>query len=255
MRQAHRPRPRDRRASGHPRDDGSRTHYSPSMGEGRSGIRSGVFAAWVGLIAGVALLQSAVHLEVVLRWDRVGTLVDLDRSNGIPDLASTLALAASAAGASSIAREAQGWRRLAPAALSVLLVGLTLADLVHDGPHPVSGIGWLVIAMVAFAGLLLAFIAVTSGVRAWTTLAVAGCLLMASFLVNGLDEYDQRFERERGDSIAEYQIVAKEGLELLGWSLVALALWEEALRRRRTPRAVATRRASRARAASRRRAA
>ena len=58
-------------------------------------------------------------------------------------------------------------------------------------------------------------------------------VLCGSFLVTALDEVDAgRFERERGDPIAEYQIVAKEGLELLGWSLVALALWDEASRRR-----------------------
>jgi hypothetical protein len=57
-------------------------------------------------------------------------------------------------------------------------------------------------------------------------------VLAASFFVTGLDRLDHWFERERGDPIAEYQIVAKEGLELLGWSLVALALWDEALRRR-----------------------
>jgi hypothetical protein len=78
-------------------------------------------------------------------------------------------------------------------------------------------------------------------------------LLLCSFLVSGLDRYDHRFERERGDPIAEYQIVAKEGLELLGWSLVALALWDEALRRRRARVPIA--RASRAPAAPTRRAA
>jgi hypothetical protein len=58
-----------------------------------------------------------------------------------------------------------------------------------------------------------------------------GCLAV-SFLIIGLDRLDRRFERERGDLIAEYQIVAKEGLELIGWSLVALALWDAALERR-----------------------
>jgi hypothetical protein len=84
--------------------------------------------------------------------------------------------------------------------------------------------------------------------------AAAGLLLAASFLVGGLDRIDRRFDADRGDPIAEYQIVAKEGLELLGWSLVALALWDEALRRRGTT-STATAPASRAPAASRQRAA
>jgi hypothetical protein len=41
----------------------------------------------------LATLQSAAHLAVVLGTDRVGTLVDLDHSNGVPDLVSTAALA------------------------------------------------------------------------------------------------------------------------------------------------------------------
>jgi 4-amino-4-deoxy-L-arabinose transferase-like glycosyltransferase len=222
------------------------------MGEGRSGMRRGVFAAWVALIVGVTLLQSAVHLGMVLGGDRIGTLVDLDRSNGIPDLVSTLALAAAAAGAISIARDTRVGRRLAPAALAAVLVGLTLADLVHDGPHPRSATGWLVMAMVVATGILLALIAVTSGPSTRATLTIAGSLLVASFLVNGLDQYDQWFERERPDPVVEYQIVVKEALELVGWSLVALALWDEAVRRRER-RETTTVPASRARAASRRR--
>jgi hypothetical protein len=60
------------------------------------------------------------------------------------------------------------------------------------------------------------------------TLAVGGCALVGSFLVMGLDRFDPWFARERGDAVAEYEIVAKENLELLGWSLVALALWDAA---------------------------
>ncbi len=51
--------------------------------------------------------------------------------------------------------------------------------------------------------------------------AAAVLVLCGSFLVTALDNVDAgRFERARGDSIAEYEIVVKEGLELLGWSLV-----------------------------------
>ena len=59
------------------------------------------------------------------------------------------------------------------------------------------------------------------------TLAVAGCLLVASLVVSPLADIDpQHFERVPGDPVTEYQIVAKEGFELLGWSVVALALWD-----------------------------
>jgi hypothetical protein len=225
------------------------------MGEAPTGIHSGTFAAWIGAILAIVLLQSAAHLSVVLGSERVGTLVDLDRSNGIPDLASTVALAAAGSGAALIARNERGARRIASAALTAALAVLTLADLIHDGPHPSSGVGWSVIAAVVGAGVLLTLVGAGCDAHVRTTLLVAGCMLGASFLVAGLDEYDQWFERERGDPIAEYQVVAKEGLELLGWSLVALALWDEALRRRREAARIPTEPASRARAASRRRAA
>ena len=224
------------------------------MGEGAAGMRRGVFVAWLGAIMGTVLLQSA-HLEVVLGTGNVGSIVDLDRSNGLPDVVSTASLAASAAAAMLLASLETGRRRAVAAALVLSLTGLMVADAVHDGPHPASTVGWFVIAMVVATGVLLLSIGTTSGSRARVLLGVAGCMLVGSFCVNALDQVDaQRFERERGDPIAEYQIVAKEGLELLGWSLVALALWDEALRRRgRTSTATAP--ASRGRAASRRRAA
>ena len=70
-------------------------------------MRRGVFAACAGAILGVALLQSAVHLAVVLDAGRVGTVVDLDRSNGLPDIVSNAALTAAVGGAFLLAR---AWR-------------------------------------------------------------------------------------------------------------------------------------------------
>jgi ABC-type branched-subunit amino acid transport system permease subunit len=201
------------------------------MGGGEAAVTRGAFAAWIGAIVAVVLVQSAVHLAVVLRSDRIDTLIDLDRSNGLPDIASTIALAAAAAAAISIARGERGRRSVAAAALGIALGALTLADVVHDGPHPASPVGWVVISGVLAAGALLAVLAGMGTLRTRITLSAATCLLVASFLVNGLDQYDQWFERERGDPVVEYQIVAKEGLELVGWALVALALWDEALRR------------------------
>ena len=214
-------------------------------------MRRRVFVAWLGATVGMALLQSVVHLEVVLGHGHVGSIVDLGRSNSLPDVVSTIALTAAAAAAILLA----GRRRAVPTALACTLAFLTLADLGHDGPHPASRVGWLVIAVVVGTGALLVGVALGSGARARITLAVASCLLVASFCVNALDQFDaQRFERERGDPIAEYEIVTKEGLELLGWSLVALSLWDEALRRG-VARVNARAPASRERAASRRRAA
>ena len=226
------------------------------MGPGVTGKRRGVFAGAIAAALVACLLQSGLHLAVVLGDDRVGSLFDLDRSNGVPDVISTLVLAAAFGGAAGLAACAVGRERMRAAGLAVMLGGLTAADAAHVGPHPSSVLAWLVITLVVLTGVLLAFAAVAWSDRSRVAVAVAACTLAASFLVNALDRLDaQRFERERGDAIAEYQIVVKEGLELLGWSLVALVLWDEAARRRRAVKAPATEPASRARAASKPRAA
>ena len=119
--------------------------------------------------------------------------------------------------------------------LAALLAALALADVLHDGAHPSAGGGWYVIALVVADGRpARASSALASGaaVARRRSASPRWCSSPPSWS-NGLDRLDQWFERARGDPIAEYQIVAKEGLELLGWSLVALALWDEALCRRR----------------------
>jgi hypothetical protein len=216
------------------------------------GLGRRVFATSVVGIVALVIAQSIVHLFMVLRLDRIGTLVDLDRSNGLPDLVSTLALVVAAVGAIVVGRD--GARSSLALSLAALLGGLAVADLFHDGPHPSAGGGWYVIVLAVATGALLTVAGIRFGLRPRATLVAAAIFLAGSFLVNGLDRVDQWFERERSDPIAEYQIVAKEGLELLGWSLVALALWDEALRRRAQVTST-TARASRAQAPSRRRAA
>jgi hypothetical protein len=226
------------------------------MGKGRiAGIDRPALAGGVIVIAVLVVAQSVVHLLVVLRLHRVDTLVDLDRSNGLPDIVSTAALMLAALGAGAVARRERGLQRVAAGLLASLLAALMLADAFHDGAHPSSAKGWYVIGLVAVAAGLLTVAALCAAPRAQVTLAIAVLGLGTSFLVTGLNRFDHRFERGREDPIAEYQIVAKDGLELLGWSLVALALWDEALRRRNFVRAAVTAPASRGRAASRRRAA
>lgn len=179
----------------------------------------------------VVLIQSIVHLVVVLGAHDHHSVFDLDQSNGVPDLVSTLALGCATAGAAAIAWNGHGAHRGAATCLSAVLAALTFADLRHEGAHPSTTAGLLVVGCVALAGALLFVVSLESSRRGRATLIVATGLLVASFLASGLDRFDQWFERRRGDPVAEYRIVAKEGLELLGWSLVALALWDEAARR------------------------
>ena len=142
-------------------------------------MRRGVFAAWLGAIVGVALLQSAVHLVVVLGCGDVGTVVDLDRSNGLPDIVSTprsrprrpphparASRAGRAPRCSDHARRALG----APDARGPR----TRRRLIRR-----SWDGWLVIATGRRRQeRCSSLIALASGARARVTLAVAGCLLV-----------------------------------------------------------------------------
>ena len=191
--------------------------------EGKAGFGRLASAGWLIVIATLVAAQSVVHLVVVLHLHRVGTLVDLDRSNGLPDIISTVALIFAALGAGAVAHCERGVHRMAAGLLTSLLAALMLADAFHDGAHPSSEKGRYVIALVAGTAGLLSFVALAAALRTKVLLAVAVLGLGASFLVTGLDKFDHRFCCGREDPIAEYQIVAKEGLELLGWSLVALA--------------------------------
>ena len=217
-------------------------------------MRRLMFAAWIVAIAVVVAAQSGLHLVAVLGEGRLGSAFDLDRSNGVPDLVSTAVLALATVGAALlVGRRSSGVERLLPWLAAPGLALLTLADVVHDGAHPAEAMGRIVIGVSVVTLVLLGF--ATEG-RSRLTLAVAACLLVGAFLTDGVDRVTQRFEPQRGDWPTESQIVVKEGLELLGWSLVALAIWDEAIRRRRRARVIVpTARASRVPAPSRRRAA
>jgi Ca2+/Na+ antiporter len=213
-------------------------------------VRRSSFWFWVAAIAALATAQSGAHLATALGAGRIGTIFDLDRSNGLPDIASTLALAAGSAAAVALGGKERGPQRMVSLVAAVLLSALTLADLLHDGAHPWGRTGPIVITTVLTTLVLTAVIAVRASRRTRAVLLFATLCLAASFVISGLDRFDQWFERRRGDAVAEYRIVAKESLELVGWSLIALGLWDEARRRQRmlvSPRAPA----SRARAASR----
>ena len=212
------------------------------------------FLAWLAVLVGIVIAQSATHLVLAMAADRPRTVMDVEHSNGIPDLVSSGVLALAAVGALAIARAEEGERRVLALLAGSVLAALTLADLLHDGAHPASSNGKLVVGLVAVAAVLVGLVALRAGRRPRVTLLVAAGLLAGSFLVSGIDRFEA-FEGRRGELTKEGRLVTKEGLELLGWSLVAIALWDEALRRRGRQPQTATARASRGRDRPRRRAA
>ena len=103
------------------------------MGEGSNrGMPDAAFTASVVTISGLVVAQSVGHLVVTLGMHRIGTVLDLDRSNSLPDVVSTVVLGTATAGAAMLSHRAPNARRRAAQAL--VLAVLTLADLLHVGP-------------------------------------------------------------------------------------------------------------------------
>ena len=158
--------------------------------ERREGLGPRRFAAFALGIAALVAAQSLAHLVVVLRVGRIGTFVDLDRSNGLPDIVSTIALATASLGAALLAHRRSDIVRNASRAASLLLAILTLADLLHDGAHPMRHGGPLVIAAVAMTLALLAVVARRASMLFGVTVTIATVALGGSFLVGGLERFD-----------------------------------------------------------------
>ena len=85
-------------------------------------------------------------------------MLDLERSNSLPDLVSTLILTLAAAGAVALAGRERGRRRALAASLGSLLALLVLADVTYDVPHISSVRGATVIGLVVAVGVLLALV-------------------------------------------------------------------------------------------------
>lgn len=186
--------------------------------------------AFEGSLAAIALLvfvQSAAHSIAVGALDSTDSIVDLDRSNAIPDVVSTGLIAAATGGALALAWRTKGTRRLVAALTVACLVLIGFDDVAGVDRNAAAAATLIVtgLAIAATAGLTAA--AGSAGYRAAVTIAAGLVALVATLFVGQLPELDQWFERARGDSIIEAQIVLKQGLELAGWALVALGLWDE----------------------------
>lgn len=125
---------------------------------GRDGTRRRRVVVGFALVTifAIAALQTLLHVELTLGQRRLDTIFDLGRSNGVPDLVSTMTLAFASVGATALALRDHGIGRAVAAALAGFLGILTLADALHDGAHPTRPHGLLVVALaIAAVGMLL----------------------------------------------------------------------------------------------------
>lgn len=192
------------------------------------------FVIGVAALLVVVWAQSIAHLWETVHLSVLGSIVDLDRHNGVPDVVSTIAIAAAAAGAGALARwTADRDVRRTASCLAFALTVVALDDLTQATIGTASLTGLAVLATAGVTAALTVAVAFSSGARPRTAI-VAGLVALAASLASGeAPNVNSWLERARGDPIIEYQIVAKQGLELIGWWLIALGLWDRALGARR----------------------
>jgi hypothetical protein len=137
-------------------------------------------------------------------------------------------------------RAARGRSRLA--ILAGVLTLIALADAVQAGVDRSTLSGDLVLATIAVAALLLLATSFEMP-RSAKVSTLVGLGFLAVAVAGGLT-YDTSLAQigladlGRGDVTYELGIVAKQGLELAGWTLIAVGLWvaAAAAERRRTER-------------------
>ena len=186
----------------------------------------------------VLLLQSAAALVAALGFGAYDSIVDLDRNNGVPDVISTLVVLAAAAGAGAVS--VVGQSRFAAGALALVLALVVVYDVLQEEPDAGTVRGDIVIVTVVLAAVLILVVARAAPRSARRTLLVGLVLLLvavkAAWWWDQMLNILQRGDLGRGDVEYELGIVVKQGLEVFGWSCVAIGLWATALDAAQHPR-------------------
>jgi hypothetical protein len=190
--------------------------------------------------AAVVAAQSLAHLIATFRFGSCNGILlgpcsspfDLDRSNGVPDVVSTVVIAAATLGAGVLAARNRPARvPAALLALALLLVGTD--DALHARDNALSSFGIVVIGTLVASFALAAWVAALAP-RVASLCLVAGIALLA-LDVKMPFAYDQLMNLvgqpalHRGDFLYELGIVLDEATELFGWVLVMTGLWKAAL--------------------------
>jgi hypothetical protein len=188
-------------------------------------------------LAGALLLlavQSVAHLAASIHFHSYDSLLDLDRNNGIPDVLSSVMIVTAAFGALALAASSPRDRWQA-GALALLLAIVAFDDVSQKEAGNANAWAMSVIMTLALTTLLVLTITRRAPRSAALALLVGLGLLVAAVKNAYVAPYDQLLEmlghsgEQRGHLDYELGIVLKQGLEFLGWSLVAIGLWATAL--------------------------
>jgi len=187
------------------------------------------FGLCLAAVAILVLLQSIAHLTATGPYGELDSIVDLDRSNAIPDVVSTIVITIAAAGAVAVAWRAHGRERASALLLAASLCVIAVDDIVGVDRDATAAATLTVTGLAVLAVAITAANAGEAGTRPAATIATGLVALVATLVVGQLPELAPWFERARGDMVIELQIIVKQGLELAGWSLVAIGLWDRAV--------------------------
>jgi len=186
----------------------------------------------VAISLGLFAVQSLAGLVASLGFHAYGSLVDLDRNNGLPDLLSTCVILAAALAAATLAAQASASRWPA-IPLAFVLSAVAVDDLIQAEPKSSSVSGVSVLVTLTIAAVLIVIVAQQAPLAARIAIFTGLCLLVtavpAAFAWDQLLNAVGRPWLGRGDVEYELGIVVKQGLELMGWSLVAVGVWSTSL--------------------------
>jgi len=188
----------------------------------------------------VIVAQSAMHLVATVGFGvctKTGfgtcpSIYDLDHNNGISDVISTVTIALAALGACVLGARRRP-HELTAFALAAFLLLVTFDDAVHLEDTLGSIYGLIVLGTIVCAALLTIRVAtgVSAGSRQLLLVGVAILALdaKAPFFYDQLMNVVGRPDLVRGDLLYELGVVLDEAMELTGWILVAVGMWDAAL--------------------------
>jgi hypothetical protein len=185
--------------------------------------------------------QSVVHLIATVGFgvcDATGfaecpSVFDLDHNNGIADVVSTVVIATAALGAAVLGAGRRP-RQLAALALAAVLFFVILDDALHLEDNVGTASGVIVFGTILCAAVLTIRVAVgVSRETRWLLLVGTAILALdvkAPYLYDQLMNAVGNPALVRGDLLYELGIVLDEAMELAGWTLLAVGLWDAAPR-------------------------
>ena len=188
----------------------------------------------VAVLFGALLVvaQSAADMVAVLAFHSYDSLVDLDRSNALPDVVSVAIILSAAAGSAVLSTRLRSSRWVA-GVLTVVLVLIALDDAAHFSDDT-STMGGRVVILTVLCGALLTVAVALRTSRTPLVCMLLGIVLLAidvkvPFLYDQLMNVTGNPWVQRGDLLYELGIVLDEAIEVTAWLLLSAGLWIAAL--------------------------